>query len=168
MTDGIVWYRLRLDEEVESAVATVRQSCTLPLVVMSDQPGAGEVVRVIAAGAVGYCNTHAAPEVLRQIALVVANGGFWVGQAYLQHLVGGAARLLTTPARSNANDWIGNLSEREQEVARRVAAGASNREIAEALGITERTVKAHLGAIFEKLGVRDRLQLSLRVNGIQS
>ncbi|WP_341643525.1 helix-turn-helix domain-containing protein [Thauera sp. SDU_THAU2] len=39
----------------------------------------------------------------------------------------------------------------------------SNKEVARLLGITERTVKAHLGAIFEKLGVRDRLQLALRV-----
>ncbi|QKV57525.1 MAG: response regulator transcription factor [Dechloromonas sp.] len=45
---------------------------------------------------------------------------------------------------------------------------AANKEIATRLEITERTVKAHLSAIFEKLGVRDRLQLSLRVNGVKS
>jgi len=47
-----------------------------------------------------------------------------------------------------------------------VAHGASNREIAVALEITERTVKAHLSAIFDKLGVRDRVQLALRMNNI--
>ena len=52
-------------------------------------------------------------------------------------------------------------------MARLVAGGASNREVAEQLSITERTVKAHLSAIFEKLGLRDRLQLSLRINGVQ-
>ena len=46
-----------------------------------------------------------------------------------------------------------------------LATGASNKEIARSLGITERTVKAHVGAILEKLQVRDRLQLSLVVNG---
>ena len=51
-------------------------------------------------------------------------------------------------------------------VAGQVAHGASNREIAEALDITERTVKAHLSAIFEKLGVRDRVQLALAMNNI--
>jgi len=59
------------------------------------------------------------------------------------------------------------LSEREVQVARLIANGASNKEIADRLVITERTVKAHLTAIFEKLGVRDRLQLSLRVNGVR-
>jgi DNA-binding NarL/FixJ family response regulator len=49
---------------------------------------------------------------------------------------------------------------------RRVAcAGASNKEIARQLGITERTVKAHVGAMLEKLGARDRLKLALIING---
>jgi DNA-binding CsgD family transcriptional regulator len=44
-----------------------------------------------------------------------------------------------------------------------VADGKSNREVAEQLFISERTVKAHLGAAFEKLGVRDRVQLVLHL-----
>jgi len=51
-------------------------------------------------------------------------------------------------------------------VAERVAHGASNREIAEALEISERTVKAHLTTSFEKLEVRDRVQLALKMNNI--
>jgi DNA-binding NarL/FixJ family response regulator len=47
-----------------------------------------------------------------------------------------------------------------------VAHGASNREIAEALEISERTVKAHLTTSFEKLEVRDRVQLALKMNNI--
>lgn len=63
--------------------------------------------------------------------------------------------------------WSALLSERELQAAKLVAGGASNKEIADQLAITERTVKAHLSAIFEKLGVRDRLQLSLRINGVK-
>ena len=48
-------------------------------------------------------------------------------------------------------------------MARAVTAGRSNREVADLLFISERTVKAHLGAVFEKIGVRDRLQLVLRL-----
>jgi hypothetical protein len=51
------------------------------------------------------------------------------------------------------------------EVARLIAGGASNKEVARALDIAERTVKAHAGAIFEKLGARDRLHLALIMNG---
>ena len=49
-------------------------------------------------------------------------------------------------------------------MAQAVARGLSNKEIAEKLFISERTVKAHLGATFEKLQVRDRVQLVLRLN----
>jgi len=45
-----------------------------------------------------------------------------------------------------------------------VAEGKSNKEVARALKISERTVKAHLSAIFEKLGVRDRVQLVLQLS----
>ena len=51
-------------------------------------------------------------------------------------------------------------------VAEQVAHGAANREIAQSLDITERTVKAHLSAIFAKLAVRDRVQLALAMNNI--
>ena len=46
------------------------------------------------------------------------------------------------------------------------ANGASNQAIATDCGISERTVKAHLTAVFEKLNLTDRLQLALRVHGI--
>ena len=60
------------------------------------------------------------------------------------------------------------LTDREITVARYAASGQANAQIAEALGITERTVKAHLSAVFEKLGVSDRLQLALLVHGISA
>ena len=55
------------------------------------------------------------------------------------------------------------LTPREREIALLVGAGVSNKAIAQRLDITERTVKAHLGAVFNKLGVTGRLQLALRV-----
>ena len=68
--------------------------------------------------------------------------------------------------KAKIDDWSALLSEREQQVARLVARGSSNREVAEQLSISERTAKAHLTSIFDKLGLRDRLQLSLRINGL--
>jgi len=161
-----VWVRLASEQTPVSALQTIQVPSGVPLVVLSDQPDETVALASLAAGASGCCNSHAAPEVLRQVALVVGNGGLWVGQGLMQRLVGGAARALAgSPAAVASDDWAKPLSEREQEVAQRVAQGASNKEIAAQLDISERTVKAHLGAIFEKLGVRDRLQLSLRVNG---
>jgi DNA-binding NarL/FixJ family response regulator len=99
--------------------------------------------------------------------LVVENGGLWVGQSLLQKLVGTTSRLIgQRMSGQNGQDCLSQLSEREAQVAKLVAGGASNKEIAGQLSITERTVKAHLSAVFEKLGLRDRLQLSLKINGL--
>jgi DNA-binding NarL/FixJ family response regulator len=54
-----------------------------------------------------------------------------------------------------------NLSPRETEVLDLVAAGLANKQIARRLGISERTVKAHLTAVFQELGVTDRTQAAL-------
>ena len=53
------------------------------------------------------------------------------------------------------------LSAREEEVLRLVAGGLANKQVATALGISERTVKAHLGSIFRHLGVADRTSAAL-------
>lgn len=162
---GILWYHLRAGESLPQLSLAAAQQWVL----LSDDPDESLVVQALAGGAAGCCNSHAAPDVLRQVALVVGNGGLWVGQSLLQRLVGSMARILSQqPPAAPANDeWSALLSEREVQVARLVAAAASNREIAERLSISERTVKAHLTSIFEKLDVRDRLQLSLKINGLR-
>lgn len=168
---GVVWCRLRAGESLAVLAGDIARAAPHSVVILSDDPDEMLVVEALSAGAAGCCNTHAAPEVLKQIAMVVGNGGLWVGQSLLQRLVGSTSRLLAQRAPESdadrpANDWVALLSEREAQVARLVAAGASNKEVASQLSITERTVKAHLTAVFEKLGLRDRLQLSLRVNGL--
>lgn len=165
---AIRWCRLRAGEkQAEVLPGVLALTPEGRVVVLADEPGDALTLEVLAAGAVGCCNTHAAPEVLQQVALVVGNGGLWVGQSLLQQLVGNAARVLAQrqPVGESVT-MLNGLSEREGQVARLVAGGASNKEIADRLSIAERTVKAHLTAIFEKTGARDRLQLSLKVNGM--
>ena len=60
-------------------------------------------------------------------------------------------------------DRLSALTTRESPIARAVAEGRGNREIAVQLGITEQTVKNHLTSIFEKVGVASRLQLALAI-----
>jgi len=165
---GVLWCRLRSGEDVELVLGgIVPLAGGRPLVVLADEPDERLIMQALSAGAAGCCNTNAAPEVLRQVAAVVSNGGLWVGQSLLQKLVGSTSRILGEKAeRPPRDDWSSFLSEREIQVARLVAGGASNKEIASQLAITERTVKAHLTAVFEKLSLRDRLQLSLRINGL--
>lgn len=156
------------EAEVSKYLAEQRAAAgNLPFIVLSDIPSDEQGLLVLGLGAAGYCNGHAAPAVLQQVAATVESGGVWVGQSLLQRLMGRMANLaaqkITRPAPS---DWASSLTEREVAVALAVAAGASNKEVASQLDITERTVKAHLVSIFEKLKLRDRLHLSLLANGI--
>lgn len=131
----------------------------LLLVALSLTPSAAEAMAAFEAGARGYCHALAAPQMLRQVALVVSNGGLWLGADLMSRAAGAVARMAepVAPAASP----LAMLTPRERDVALHVAKGASNKEVARQLDITARTVKAHMGAIFEKLGVRDRLQLVL-------
>lgn len=143
------------------------------VVLLSGVPEPAEGLRALNDGARGYTHAYGVPALLQEVALVIEHGGLWVGPDLLQRLVGSthaalAARQAVTKAQATAsaepaaNAWA-LLSAREAQVARAVSAGRSNKEVAEKMFISERTVKAHLGAIFEKLGVRDRLQLVLRL-----
>ncbi|MDE0929886.1 MAG: response regulator transcription factor [Halioglobus sp.] len=135
-----------------------------PVVVMTGVPEDAEAFAALNAGARGYCHVKAAPEQLREIALVVENRGLWMPTQLMQRFLSVTTRIVPPIAPDTLD--LNTLTSRETMVAERVAHGASNREIAEALEISERTVKAHLTTSFEKLGVRDRVQLALRMNNI--
>ena len=165
---NIIWVLLPEEGDVAQFLADCRTAAgEVPIVAMSDIPSDEQGLIALGTGVVGYCNGHAASAVLRQVAITVLSGGLWVGQWLLQRLLAGmtqaAAKKFTPPELSA---WASGLTEREIEIARAVANGASNKEIASQFDITERTVKAHLGSVFEKLKLRDRLQLTLLVNGI--
>lgn len=163
---GVIWCRLRGNQKLADVLVGVDFSIGHPVVVLSDEPDEELVMSALSAGAAGCCNSRAAPEVLRQVALAVGNGGLWIGQSLLQRMVGATAKSLGQRSNQARNErWSDKLSDRERQVARLVAGGASNKEVAAQLNISERTVKAHMTAIFEKLELRDRLQLSLRING---
>ena len=144
------------------------------VVLLSGIPEPLEGLSALNQGVRGYTHAYSVPALLQEVALVVEHGGLWVGPDLLQRLVGStntALARLPAPAKTPApgptataaaSAWA-KLSAREAQVARAVSAGRSNREVADLLFISERTVKAHLGAVFEKLGVRDRLQLVLRL-----
>lgn len=135
------------------------------VVVTSHAPDARQAVTALRAGARGYCHALAVPEQLIEVHQVVDGGGLWLGRQLLESVLSVATKGFM--AGVGAQGGKGGapstdvLSAREYEVAAALEQGLSNREIAERLGISERTVKAHLSAVFEKLDVRDRLQLML-------
>lgn len=133
---------------------------TTRLVVISCLPNNSNAMLFFQHGAVGYCHALSTPSLLHQVALVVGNGGLWLGPDLMNRFAGSIGQLATSPVPST----LEKLSVREKQVAELVATGASNKEVAHTLEITERTVKAHMSSILEKLAIRDRLQLALLIS----
>jgi DNA-binding NarL/FixJ family response regulator len=133
-------------------------------VVMNDEPGDDKGLEALAQGASGYCNTHATPELLRTIESVIRSNGLWVGESLLNRLVGNISTRSPMTGRHEQHPALQALTEREREIALCIARGESNKEITQKLDVAERTIKAHLTSIFEKFGVRDRLQLAVLLN----
>ncbi|MET1115676.1 MAG: response regulator transcription factor [Comamonas sp.] len=132
------------------------------VLVLSNRPSDEEGRQLLARGACGYAHAQSGAEMLSQMLQSMAGGNIWMGRSLLQRLLRDVDARLPEPQ----NHWAQALSPREQEVARYASLGESNAEIAERMSIGERTVRAHLSAVFEKLQVSDRLMLALKVHGI--
>ena len=115
----------------------------------------GHLARMLQAGAAGYVLKRAvADELVRAIGTVAA-GGRYVDPI----LAGSVLRTATRPARSRPSAGADQLSEREEEVLRRIAWGETNKEIAQGLGISTKTVETYKARIGEKLGLRTRTEM---------
>ncbi len=160
-----VWVPVQHADWLDKVAALRQAQPDCHVVVMSLAPYDAEGLRALNAGARGYCHQLAVPALLQEVAQVVAHGGLWVGPDLVARLMAATRDLLArSPNAVVPETDLSVLSERELQVARAVAEGKSNKEVADQLFISERTVKAHLGTVFEKLGVRDRVQLVLRLS----
>lgn len=140
------------------------------IIAMTAKEDFAEARQLLALGASGYVHYLAVSQVLISVADAVASGSMWLGADLMRQLVLSSAKLFeavekvettTQNEPSTFNQGLGKLTERERAVAEAAAQGKTNKEIARKLEITERTVKAHLSSVFEKCGIRDRLQLVL-------
>ena len=114
------------------------------------------VVGMLGAGAAGYVLKDDPPEALVAAVRAVAGGKQWLSPRVTQLLVKSAGK----DAR-----LVEELTEREMEVLRLMAAGHRNERIADTLDITEQTVKNHVRSIFGKLGVETRVEAVLYAIG---
>jgi len=113
-----------------------------------------KLLPALRAGAAGYLLKNAEPqEVVRAVRTAHA------GQAVLDPVV--AARLVETLASDDRGDPIDRLTPREREVLVLIGRGFPNKRIALELGLSEKTVKTHVGHVLAKLGVSDRTQAAI-------
>jgi DNA-binding NarL/FixJ family response regulator len=115
------------------------------------------ILKAIAAGAKGYVDEAAAPTEFVQAIRVVNQGSVWAPRHVLSMFI---ERVSTSPGRIFPAGRV-TFTDREKEVLEMLVAGRSNKEIGSALGIEERTVKAHVAKLMRKVGVQNRIALSV-------
>jgi DNA-binding NarL/FixJ family response regulator len=115
-----------------------------------------DVIAAMKAGAIGYVLKGVSARELTEILAGVAEGAAHVSPSLAARILHDLDRSARAPRRP-----IDELSKREEDILRRVARGLSNREVAEELGIQEKTVKHYMTAILEKLHARNRVEAAL-------
>jgi DNA-binding NarL/FixJ family response regulator len=133
------------------------------VIMLTAAPDEQEGIAALKAGARGYCDRDIEPLLLLKAVGVVLEGEVWVGRKLIPHLLDelATAREQERVGSSEPDRRLERVTPRERQIVDLLSAGASNKEIAKRLNVTERTVKAHLTAIFRKLGISGRLQLAL-------
>jgi DNA-binding NarL/FixJ family response regulator len=130
----------------------------LPVVMLSTYENAAYVKRALADGASGYLLKDATPEDLAQAINVAMSGsGNVLSPRVIQNLL--EEQHASDERRERGSEF--NLTQREHDILELLSEGLSNRDIAKNLFLSEKTVKAHLAAIFRKLGVTNRTQAAM-------
>lgn len=138
-----------------------RENPQLRIIVVGEGLDPLLIEQVIGAGAKGYLAETASESEIRMALEVVLDGSVWAPRKVLARLLeGGSSASSSAPASGDRIEK--RMTAREREVLELLMDGRSNRAIAEALGIDEATVKAHLGRMLRKTGAHNRVELTLR------
>jgi DNA-binding NarL/FixJ family response regulator len=148
--------RLPDGDGVEAVRRILRATPDTRVLILTMDDDEGVVERALHAGAHGYLLKDTDPETVVDSLRTVAAGGLVLGPRTAGALLTG---LRQAPARVPAP--FDGLTGREREVVGRLTAGDSNAQIARRLGLSEKTVRNQLSAIFAKLGVTDRVRVAL-------
>ncbi|MFT5702051.1 MAG: DNA-binding NarL/FixJ family response regulator [Desulforhopalus sp.] len=132
-----------------------------PVVVLTAVPTFPEAFNLLQLGIRGYGNRQMRQSNLKQVIDNVKDGQIWLPPDIISKLIDVVGHGEGQEKTKSRDKLLNTLSKREQEVALFVAKGMSNQEVADKLYVSLRTIKAHLSSIYEKAGVRNRLELGL-------
>src|ERR1700733_7349541 len=126
------------------------------LIVMGPDADDEVILQAITAGAKAYLEASATPLQAEQAIVIVSQGSIWAPRRVLSIFVDRA-----TKSSRSTSPALAQFTARETEVLKLLVAARSHREIARTLGIEERTVKAHVAKLMRKVGVENRIALSI-------
>jgi DNA-binding NarL/FixJ family response regulator len=154
--------RMPIMDGVEATRRILQMNKPTRVIVLTTFDDDENVFEALRAGAVGYLLKDVSSEKLSEAIRAAHQGEYFLLPSITAKVVSEFSRI-SKPAPKNQESFLPDpLSPREIEIIRLVATGASNKEIADKLVISEGTVKNHLSSILSKLSVRDRMQAVLK------
>lgn len=154
--------RMPVIDGVEATKRITQTTKKIKVIVLTTFDDDENVFEGLRAGAVGYLLKDVSSEKLTEAIRAAYRGEYFLLPSIVAKVVNEFSKI-SHPAPKNFDNFLSDpLSPREIEILRLVATGASNREIADKLVISEGTVKNHLSNILGKLGVHDRMQAVLK------
>lgn len=138
---------------------TVKKLFGHRVMILSMIPNFTEAQRFLQLGAMGYGNAMMHVSHLHSAYQAMEEGKVWLHPDFITLMITQIRNTASPEDKSSL--LLDGLSKREQEVALMLGKGATHQQVADALDITVRTVKAHATSIYQKLDVKDRLALSL-------
>lgn len=140
---------------VFDAIAAIRSLKPEVKIILTSTSASDEaMLRAISAGVKGYLDEAAPAEVYMNALRIVNEGSLWMPRRVLAKFV---ERVIANPKTITSH----SLSDRERQVLELLVAGRTNKEIGSELGIEERTVKLHVSRLMRKVGVDNRIALSV-------
>lgn len=146
--------------DLESSKIPAETGDVFPIIALSAMPVFHEALILLKNGVRGYGNRRMLPENLQQLIETVKAGQMWLPPELLVQFI---AKMSEGGVEENTEDIFKMLSKREKEVANYVAEGMSNQQMADKMFVSLRTVKAHLSSIYDKTGLKNRLELGLQL-----
>ena len=153
---------LMFDTDVDCGISNIREkSQDTKILMLSYDIDEDLIFRALKNGAKGYISYDTSVSSLAKAINAVNRGELWVERKLISRFFEGQADAGESGSKEKNRAHVNGLTAREYEVLNCLAKGATNKELAEELFISEKTVKSHLNSIFRKLNVSRRLEAIL-------
>lgn len=154
---SLIFLDIAYTEDIKSLIKDIKENSNARVFILTQKPSFIEGRELLDLKINGYANAYMQEVHFKDAIFAIRNGDIWLYPEFIQSMI----KIMTQSTPAKEHSKLSELSTREKEVAKLISEGLTNQEIAQCCGITPRTVKAHISAIYSKLEVKDRISLVL-------
>lgn len=154
---SLIFLDIAYTEDIKKLIKDIKENSNARVFMLTQKPSFIEGRELLDLKINGYANAYMQEVHFKDAIYAIRNGDIWLYPEFIQSMI----KIMTQATPAKEHSKLSELSTREKEVAKLISEGLTNQEIAQCCGITPRTVKAHISAIYSKLEVKDRISLVL-------